>query len=58
MIEQTGLNIIASGGISCLSDLQQILEIGAAGAIIGQALYAGKIDLASALMIGRRCNNM
>ncbi|NLU36950.1 MAG: 1-(5-phosphoribosyl)-5-[(5-phosphoribosylamino)methylideneamino]imidazole-4-carboxamide isomerase [Clostridiales bacterium] len=54
MIEQTGLNIIASGGISCLSDLQQILEIGAAGAIIGQALYTGKIDLASALMIGRK----
>ncbi|HHY82751.1 MAG TPA: 1-(5-phosphoribosyl)-5-[(5-phosphoribosylamino)methylideneamino]imidazole-4-carboxamide isomerase [Clostridiales bacterium] len=49
MIEKTGLNIIASGGISSLKDLQQIKETGAAGAIIGKALYTGEIRLSDAL---------
>ncbi|HHU48943.1 MAG TPA: 1-(5-phosphoribosyl)-5-[(5-phosphoribosylamino)methylideneamino]imidazole-4-carboxamide isomerase [Clostridiales bacterium] len=53
MIERTGLNIIASGGITSLPDLQQIRQIGAAGAIIGKALYTGAIELSGALRIGR-----
>lgn len=53
MIERTGLNIIASGGITSLADLQQIRQIGAAGAIIGKALYTGAIELSGALRIGR-----
>jgi phosphoribosylformimino-5-aminoimidazole carboxamide ribotide isomerase len=53
MIEQTGLNIIASGGITCLLDLQQAKQIGAYGAIIGKALYTGAIELPHALEIGR-----
>lgn len=52
MIERTGLKIIASGGITCLLDLQQVKQIGAAGAIIGKALYTGAIELSSALRIG------
>jgi phosphoribosylformimino-5-aminoimidazole carboxamide ribotide isomerase len=54
MIEQTGLNIIASGGITCLLDLQQAKQIGAYGAIIGKALYTGAIELPHALEIGRK----
>ncbi len=53
MIERTGLNIIASGGITSLADLQQIRQIGAAGAIIGKALYTGAIELSGVLRIGR-----
>ncbi len=52
MIDQTGLNIIASGGITDLEDLRQMKEIGAAGSIVGKALYTGAIRLSDALAIG------
>jgi phosphoribosylformimino-5-aminoimidazole carboxamide ribotide isomerase len=51
MIEQTGLSVIASGGISSLEDLQAVKAIGAAGVIIGRALYTGDILLADALRL-------
>ena len=51
MILNTGLNIIASGGISCHQDLQLIKETGAVGAIIGKALYTGSIKLPDALKV-------
>lgn len=52
MIDKTGLNIIASGGITDLDDLRQMKGIGAAGAIVGKALYTGAIRLSDALSIG------
>jgi phosphoribosylformimino-5-aminoimidazole carboxamide ribotide isomerase len=39
------LNLTASGGVSQLSDLQMLKEIGCAGVIIGKAIYEGKITL-------------
>lgn len=45
----TGLSIIASGGVSTLADVQALREIRVEGAIIGQALYTGHIDLRAAL---------
>ena len=51
MIRKTGMNIIASGGISRLEDLREIRRIGAAGAIVGKALYTGAIRLSEALAI-------
>jgi len=44
-----GVNIIASGGISGIGDLLRIKEIGAYGAIVGKALYAGLINLKEAI---------
>jgi phosphoribosylformimino-5-aminoimidazole carboxamide ribotide isomerase len=41
--------IIASGGISSIADLRAVRSIGCAGAIVGRALYEGRIDLAEAL---------
>jgi phosphoribosylformimino-5-aminoimidazole carboxamide ribotide isomerase len=49
LLEQIKLPIIASGGISSIDNLLRLKQIGVAGAIIGQALYAGRIDLAEAL---------
>lgn len=49
LIEQTGLSVIASGGISSLEDLKKVEQAGAAGAIIGKALYLGAIHLAEAI---------
>ncbi len=49
MVEATGLNIIASGGISSLKDLEILNENKIYGAIIGKALYENKIDLKQAV---------
>lgn len=49
MVDETGLKIIASGGISSLKDLEILEEIGVYGAIIGKALYENKIDLKKAV---------
>ena len=47
MLSQTkkGLNLIASGGISTFDELPKLAEIGCEGAIIGKAIYEGKISL-------------
>lgn len=45
-----GLDVIASGGVSSLTDLEQISQIcGVSGAIVGKALYSGHLDLAEAI---------
>ncbi len=40
-----GLNLIASGGISSVGDLETLSAIGCEGAIVGKALYEGILDL-------------
>ncbi len=39
------LKIIASGGVSDLADLERLAEIGCYGAIVGKAIYEGRIQL-------------
>ena len=46
-----GLNIIASGGISFEKELTELKDMGVWGAILGKALYTGKLDLASAVRL-------
>lgn len=49
---QTGLSIIASGGVSSLDDIQRLMAIpGVTGAILGKALYAGALKLEEALAL-------
>lgn len=48
------INIIASGGVSTLDDIQALTDMGLYGAIIGKAYYTGAIDLASAIEIGAK----
>ncbi len=45
ILEKTGINLIASGGVSEMKDLDELREIGCEGAIIGKAIYEGKINL-------------
>ncbi|NLN54697.1 MAG: 1-(5-phosphoribosyl)-5-[(5-phosphoribosylamino)methylideneamino]imidazole-4-carboxamide isomerase [Clostridiales bacterium] len=47
-----GLNITASGGITSLEELSTLKSLGIWGAILGKALYAGKISMKEVLMIG------
>jgi len=49
MVDITGLNIIASGGISSLKDLEMLSEVNVYGAIMGKALYENRIDLKTAI---------
>ena len=51
---QTGMNIIASGGMSTIDDVADILSAGVEGVIIGKALYSGSIDLKEAIQIGAK----
>lgn len=44
MARNSGLNVIASGGVSRLEDVQAAKGSGLAGAIVGRALYEGAID--------------
>ncbi|MCF7884963.1 MAG: 1-(5-phosphoribosyl)-5-[(5-phosphoribosylamino)methylideneamino]imidazole-4-carboxamide isomerase [Candidatus Marinimicrobia bacterium] len=39
------LNIIASGGVSTITDLDKLEETGVYGAIVGKAIYEGRITL-------------
>jgi len=43
--QNSGLNIIASGGVSNLEDLQQLKAMNLFGVIVGKAFYEGKITL-------------
>jgi len=56
MIENTDLSVIASGGVSSVSDLRRLMEIEDPrldGAIIGKALYEGRIQMEEALAHAR-----
>lgn len=45
----TGMDIIASGGVSSMEDLQRLFEAGIQGAIVGKALYEKRVDLSEAV---------
>ena len=46
---ETGLDVIASGGVSSMEDLEALNQVGICGAIIGKALYEGRINLEEAV---------
>ena len=52
MTEQTGMEIIASGGMSVPEDVTAVKGAGAQGVIIGKALYTGGIALSEAITLG------
>ena len=46
---ETGLTVIASGGVSGMEDLEALEQAGVYGAIIGKAMYEGRVDIAAAV---------
>lgn len=58
MVEATGLEIIASGGISSLKDLEMLHDISAHGAVIGKALYENRLDLKNAIRLFEKGEKM
>ena len=49
MVKASSAKVIAAGGVAEVSHLVRLSELGAEGAIVGLALYDGRIDLAEAL---------
>jgi phosphoribosylformimino-5-aminoimidazole carboxamide ribotide isomerase len=49
LARQSGLMVIASGGVAGLAEVRAARQAGLAGLVIGQALYTGQIDLREAL---------
>ncbi|MCK9594200.1 MAG: 1-(5-phosphoribosyl)-5-[(5-phosphoribosylamino)methylideneamino]imidazole-4-carboxamide isomerase [Candidatus Omnitrophica bacterium] len=54
ILKDTGLNVVASGGISCLEDLNKLYSLDpkrVCGVIIGKALYEEKFTLKEAIKL-------
>lgn len=54
MIGLNSTRVIASGGIGSLDDIANVARLGAAGAIIGAALYRHRFTLVGALAVARQ----
>ena len=50
--EALDIDIVASGGVSTIEDVEALAALGIHGAIIGKAYYTGAIDLAEAVEKG------
>ena len=53
IVNAVSANVIASGGVTSLSDVEALKKIGASGAIIGRALYTGDLTLCDAIAAAR-----
>ena len=51
--EKYSLNIIASGGVSSVSDIERLRSMNIYGAIIGKAYYTGAINLKEAIEVAK-----
>ena len=54
LVEMIEGDVIASGGVASLQDIEAIAATGATGVIIGRALYDGRVDLAAAIALFQR----
>ena len=53
IINAVSADVIASGGVTSLSDVEALKGIGAYGAIIGRALYTGDLTLSDTILAAR-----
>lgn len=49
LLDIPGLAVVASGGVAGAQDLRALAALGVHGAIVGRALYEGRLDVAAAL---------
>lgn len=49
MAKAVGIEVIASGGVSCLKDIVDLKSTGVSGVIVGKALYTGNLELKAAI---------
>jgi len=53
VIEAVEVPVVASGGVSTVEDIRQLVEIPAAAAIVGRSLYEGTLKLTDAIAAAR-----
>ena len=53
MVENTGIDIIASGGIGNIEHISSLIPTGVEGVITGRALYTGDLLLPDAIKAGK-----
>lgn len=61
LAQSTSIPVIASGGVSRLEDIEQLLELeseGVIGVIVGRALYTGSVNLEEAILITKANQGM
>ena len=51
VLAASSLPVLAAGGISAVDDLRRLRELGCEGAVLGSALWLGRISLAEALRV-------
>ncbi len=49
LVRETGLAILASGGVSSVEDIRRLVPTGVEGVIVGRSLYTGTMDLREAV---------
>ena len=49
LVEAVEIPVVAAGGVTTIDDLLTLREAGAAGAVVGTAIYTGKLDFRAAL---------
>ena len=52
-MEKFSMQIIASGGVSSMEDVERLAKNNLYGAIIGKAYYTGAIDLKKAIEVAK-----
>ncbi|MBZ4644995.1 MAG: phosphoribosylformimino-5-aminoimidazole carboxamide ribotide isomerase [Petroclostridium sp.] len=53
MVDSLAIDVIASGGVSSLSDIKELKKTGVEGVIVGKALYTGNVSLVEALEVAK-----
>ena len=56
LAQAAGIQVIASGGVSCLEDIRQVkaaASAGIEGVIVGKAIYTGALELPAALELAK-----
>ena len=51
--QMEGLRVVASGGITYEREIEALRDLGVYGAIVGKALYVGKLSLVRVLSIAK-----
>ena len=49
LVRETGMAVLASGGVSSVDDIRQLVPTGVEGVIVGRALYTGAVSLPEAV---------
>jgi phosphoribosylformimino-5-aminoimidazole carboxamide ribotide isomerase len=50
LVEAVDIPVVAAGGVSTVEDVLVLRDAGAAGAVVGTAIYTGKLDFREALL--------